>query len=147
MSNLPVKKADQIARLIFSGKTVPEVARALGIENHDEVYDLVRDQANLIRERNVRYEIDTELIKYKVLNTLTETLESENEYNRMMASRTLLDYIMPKRDKTEGMVVINFGMSPPVMPDSPTYVYSDGTTVEKETPDSDMESLGGTGDE
>lgn len=125
MSNLPVKKADQIARLIFSGKTVPEVARALGIENHDEVYDLVRDQANLIRERNVRYEIDTELIKYKVLNTLTEMMDSENEYNRVMASRTLLDYIMPKRDKTEGMVVVNFAMPAPKMAESPSYVYVD----------------------
>ncbi len=125
MSNLPEAQLDKIERLLFAGKTVSEIAKELHLPNVDMVYDLVRDQANLIRERNVRYEIDTELIKYKVLHTLTQVMDSENEYNRVMASRTLLDYIMPKRDKTEGMVVVNFAMPAPKMAESPSYVYVD----------------------
>lgn len=125
MSNLPECQADQIARLLFAGKTVPEIAKALGIEDPDVVYDLVRGEANLIRERNVRYEIDADLIKYKVLHTLTEVMETGKEYARVNAARTLLDYIMPKRDKTEGMVVVNFKMDAPKMADPPQYVYVD----------------------
>lgn len=125
MSNLPSRQVEKIERLIFAGKTVLEIARELDLPHVDIVYDLVRENANLIRERTTRYEIDADLIKYKVLHTLTQTLDSENEYNRIMASRTLLDYLMPKRDKTEGLVVVNFAMPAPKMADSPSYVYVD----------------------
>lgn len=123
--NLSVSRMDRIEKLIFAGKTVEQITKALDIDDPDEVYDLIRAKANLIRERTVRLEIDIDLIKYKIIATLSKELDNPVGYVAVSAARTLLDYLMPKRDKTEGMVVINFGMAPPRMADSPTYVYTD----------------------
>lgn len=122
---LPANVLAQAEKLFLQGMTVSEVAARIGLEDPTALYEHLRSETRLLRERNVRYELDMDLVKYKVLEAMTRTLDSENERNRMMAAKTLMDYMMPKREKADGMVVINFGMEPPRMPDAPTYVYMD----------------------
>lgn len=123
--NLPDELIKKAELLFISGKTVSEVAQALKIEDTAALYERLRTDSNLIRQRSVHVEIDIELLKYKVITTLTKALDDKTMYNRIAAARILLEYMMPKKDKVEGMVVINFGMEPPRMPDGPTYVYED----------------------
>lgn len=130
--NLPDDVMKQAESLFLQGRTVSEVAKLLRIKDTAALYERIRADSNLIRQRTVHYEIDLELLKYKVINTLTEALEDEKVSTRISAARALLDYTMPKKDKTDGMVVINFGMEPPRMPDSPAYIYESGSGVSNE---------------
>lgn len=130
--NLPADVLTKAGELFVSGKSVSEVAAILKIRDVKTLYDLLRNDDALMRERNVHYEIDIDLLKYTVLAKNVQLLESDNENVQLKALSLLMQHMMPKRDKAETMTVINFSMDPPRMPDSPTYVYSDGNVVSNE---------------
>lgn len=123
--NLPADVMQQAEQLFVQGKTVSEVARALKITNTYALYEQLRANSDLIRQRQVHFEIDLELLKYKVIGTLAAALDDEKSVRRLQAATTLMNHIMPKKEKQNGMVVINFAMDPPKMPDAPKYVYED----------------------
>ncbi len=124
-NNLPADVMQQAEQLFVQGKTVSEVARALKITNTSALYEQLRANSDLIRQRQVHFEIDLELLKYKVIGTLVDALDDEKSARRLQAARTLMEHIMPKKERQDGMVVINFAMEPPKMPDAPVYVYED----------------------
>jgi hypothetical protein len=123
--NLPEELIQKAESLFVQGKTVAEVAKILKITDTGALYERLRADSNLIRQRSVHFEVDIELLKYKVIMALTGALDDKSANTRIMAARTLLEYMMPRHEKHEGMVVINFGMEPPRMPDGPVYVYED----------------------
>ena len=112
-NNLPADVMQQAEQLFVQGKTVSEVARALKITNTSALYEQLRENSDLIRQRQVHFEIDLELLKYKVIGTLVDALDDEKSVRRLQAARTLMDHIMPKKERQDGMVVINFAMEPP----------------------------------
>lgn len=122
---VPAAVMQRAERLIIQGHTVSEAARILRITDPGPLYEALRRDSNLMRMRTVHYEIDLDLIKYKALKTLEGGMDDENSMVRLKAAQAVLSYMVPKKEKVDSMVVINFGMEPPRMPDAPTYIYPD----------------------